>query len=51
MRHVEEGVGVVVVRARHLASRRIGHARDEQVILEVAADVRQVAGDRDAEGL
>ena len=40
---------MVVVRAGYLASRLVGHARKEQMIFEMAADVGQIDGDGDAE--
>ena len=40
---------MIVARAGHLASRLVAHARNEQMIFEMATDVRQIDGDGDAE--
>ena len=49
LRHVEESISVIVARAGHLASRLVAHARNEQMIFEMATDVRQIDGNGDAE--
>ena len=42
VRYVEQRVAVIVVRGRDRAARLVGHAGQQQVILEMAADIGQV---------